>query len=177
MFFTNVNFNMLIYYLNRFYSDIMMNIFFGDEDMYNAHEIASYVINWCHRHKISITNLKLQKLLYFIQGENCRIRHTRFISDDFYAWQLGPVIPKVYYEFAIYSSYVIPKQKCSISFSSDELFIIDQTLLKYASKSTWNLVDISHSQDPWKYNYQVFGDRSLIPYKSIENYYESGERL
>lgn len=155
----------------------MMNIFFGGEGMYNAHEIASYVINWCHRHKIPITNLKLQKLLYFIQGENCRIRHTRLISDDFYAWQLGPVIPKVYYEFAIYSSSVLPKQQCSISFSSDELFIINQILLKYASKSTWDLVDISHSQDPWKYNYQVFGDRSLIPYKSIENYYESGERL
>lgn len=59
--------------------------------MYDAHEIASYVINWCHAHNILITNLKLQKLLYFIQGENCRIRHTRLISDDFYAWQLGPL--------------------------------------------------------------------------------------
>lgn len=145
--------------------------------MYNAHEIASYVINWCHEHGFLITNLKLQKLLYFLQGENCRIRHTRLISNDFYAWQLGPVIPEVYYEFAIYSSSVIPEQQCSTNLSSEELSIIDQILLKYAPKSTWNLVDISHSQDPWKYNYQVFGDRSLIPYKSIENYYESGERL
>ena len=145
--------------------------------MYNAHEIASYVINWCHDHNILITNLKLQKLLYFIQGENCRIRHTRLISDDFYAWQLGPVIPKVYYEFAGYSSSALPKQQCSASLSSEELSIINQTLLKYAPKSTWDLVDISHSQDPWKYNHQVFGDRSLIPYRSIENYYESGESL
>lgn len=145
--------------------------------MYDAHEIASYVINWCHAHNILITNLKLQKLLYFIQGENCRIRHTRLISDDFYAWQLGPVIPNVYYEFAGYSSSALPKQQCSVFLSSEELSIVNQILLKYASKSTWDLVDISHSQDPWKYNHQVFGDRSLIPYRSIENYYESGESL
>lgn len=155
----------------------VVNVFFGGEDMYNAREIASYVINWCHQHGFIITNLKLQKLLYFLQGENCRIRHIRLISDDFFAWQLGPVIPEVYYEFAIYSSSVIPKQQCSTTFSSEELAIIDQILLKYAPKSTWDLVDISHSQDPWKYNHQVFGDRSLIPYKSIENYFESGESL
>ena len=137
--------------------------------MYDAHEIASYVINWCHAHNILITNLKLQKLLYFIQGENCRIRHTRLISDDFYAWQLGPVIPNVYYEFAGYSSSALPKQQCSVFLSSEELSIVNQILLKYAPKSTWDLVDISHSQ--------VFGDRSLIPYRSIENYYESGESL
>lgn len=145
--------------------------------MYNAQEVASYVINWCHEHGVPITNLKLQKLLYFLQGENCRLRHTRLISNDFYAWQLGPVVPEVYHEFAMYSSSVIPKQHCSTLFSPEELSIINQILLKYAPKSTWDLVDMSHSQDPWKYNHQVFGDRSLIPYKSIENYYESGESL
>ncbi len=144
--------------------------------MYNAHEIALYVINWCHEHGFIITNLKLQKLLYFLQGENCRVRHSRLISDDFYAWQLGPVIPEVYYEFAMYSSSEIPEQKSLIpSFPEEEKSLIDRVLSKYAVKSTWDLVDISHSQDPWKYNHQVFGDRSIIPYQSIENYYDGGE--
>lgn len=144
--------------------------------MYNAHEIALYVINWCHEHGFIITNLKLQKLLYFLQGENCRVRHSRLISDDFYAWQLGPVIPEVYYEFAMYSSFEIPEQKSLIpSFPEEEKSLIDRVLSKYAVKSTWDLVDISQSQDPWKYNHQVFGDRSIIPYQSIENYYDGGE--
>ena len=144
--------------------------------MYNAHEIALYVINWCHEHGFIITNLKLQKLLYFLQGENCRVRHSRLISDDFYVWQLGPVIPEVYYEFAMYSSFEIPEQKSLIpSFPEEEKSLIDRVLSKYAVKSTWDLVDISQSQDPWKYNHQVFGDRSIIPYQSIENYYDGGE--
>lgn len=142
--------------------------------MYSAHEIAAYVINWCHEHNIPITNLKLQKLLYFIQGENCRSRRCRLIKDDFYAWQLGPVIPDVYSEYAIYSSSMLPIQENTVDFTDEVVETINQILLKYASKSAWTLVDISHSQGPWKHNYQMFGDKSLIPYKSIESYYEGG---
>ena len=144
--------------------------------MYPAKDVAIYIINWCHSHNIPITNLKLQKLLYFIQGENCRIRHNRLIKDDFYAWQLGPVVPEVYTEYAIFSSATIPNTESSAEFSEETMRIMDQVLLRYATKSTWHLVDLSHSQGPWKYNYQTFGDKAIIPYKSIESYY-GGENI
>lgn len=140
--------------------------------MYKAINVASYVINWCNDNNFIITNLKLQKLLYFLQGEICRNNGNRLIDDDFYAWQLGPVVPDVYYTFAMYSSLPIPKQVNNIHFSKECENLIVNTLNKYASKSTWDLVDLSHSQDPWKYNYQIFGDKSLIPYKSIEDYFK-----
>lgn len=145
--------------------------------MYTAHKIASYVINWCYENNISITNLKLQKLLYFVQGENCRIMHTRLISDDFYAWQLGPVVPEVYFEYAMYSSSKLPKQKGNVNLSSQDSNVVNLALKKYGVMSTWELVELSHSQDPWKYNYQIFGDKSLIPYKSIESYFKGGEYI
>ncbi len=145
--------------------------------MYTGHEMASYIINWCHANNIAITNLKLQKLLYFVQGENCRFRHKRLISSDFYAWQLGPVIPEVYFEYAMYSSSKLPKQQLSAHFSSQDRDVINHVLTKYGARPTWELVDLSHSQDPWKYNYQIFGDKSLIPYKSIESYFEGGEPI
>ena len=53
--------------------------------------------------------------------------------------------------------------------------IIDLTLKKYSRYSTWSLVDISHNQDPWKYNYGIFGDKALIPYQSIKDYFGGGE--
>ena len=67
--------------------------------MFSAHNVAIYIINWCLDHNVPITNLKLQKLLYFVQGEYSRAKGTRLIGDDFYAWQLGPVVPKVYAEY------------------------------------------------------------------------------
>lgn len=145
--------------------------------MYSASDIAKLIINWCNHYKIPITNLKIQKLLYFLQGEFSRKQHSKLIADDFYAWQLGPVVPSVYSEYAIYSSAQIPSvPNLSIELSQDDSIVIDMILKKYANMSTWDLVDKSHAQDPWKYNYQIFGDKSIIPYTDIEKYFREDRK-
>ena len=111
--------------------------------MFSAHNVAIYIINWC----LPITNLKLQKLLYFVQGEYSRVKGTRLIADDFYAWQLGPVVPNVYAEYSIFSSSTLPSQKQSISFDQEDRCVIDAILQKYAR------------------------DKALIPFESIADYF------
>ena len=143
--------------------------------MYSAHSIARYIINWCNNHSTRITNLKLQKLLYFLQGEIVKRTGERLIKEDFYAWQLGPVIPEVYNEFSMYSSSTLPKQESNITFDPELEKHIDTALSKYANRPAWDLVYLSHSQDPWKYNHQIFGDRAIIPFKSIEDFFKRGE--
>lgn len=138
--------------------------------MYTANSVSSYVINWCYYHNIDITNLKLQKLLYFLQGNFFRLTGARLIEDDFYAWQLGPVIPHIYEKFAIYSSYSIPRQRLEVIDKNDE-YNIDLILKKYARMNAWQLVEISHNEDPWKYSYYIFGDKAKIPFSSIKEYY------
>lgn len=148
--------------------------------MYSASDIAKIIICWCNYYKISITNLKLQKLLYFVQGEFFKLRGARLISDDFYAWQLGPVVPNVYYEYAIYSSAPIPGLQ---NYNSpiprenyEDYAAIDWVLKKYAERATWELVDLSHLQDPWKYNHQIFGDKALIPFDDIAKYFREEQQ-
>lgn len=143
--------------------------------MFSAHNVAIYIINWCLDHNVQITNLKLQKLLYFVQGEYSKTKGSRLIADDFYAWQLGPVVPTVYAEYSIFSSSVLPIQKQSVSFSSGDIEVIDTILQRYAYQTTWGLVELSHQQDPWKYHHEIFGDKALIPYKSIVDYFGKGE--
>lgn len=145
--------------------------------MFSAHNVAIYIINWCHQHDIFITNLKLQKLLYYVQGEFSRCRKKRLIADDFYAWQLGPVIPKVYYKYSVFSSAIIPSQLQTKSFDQADSIIIDEALEKYAYQSTWSLVDLSHKQDPWKYNYEIFGSGALIPYETIQDFFSANEGM
>lgn len=140
-----------------------------------AKEVSLYVIDWAHKHRSEITNLRLQKLLYFIQGENVRINHSRLIKEDFYSWRLGPVIPSVYDEYCVYSSFVIPQSVAKFmpkNFSKSEIYAMELALRKYNRYTTWELVDISCSQDPWKYSFQIFGDKALIPYKIMEEYFE-----
>ena len=139
--------------------------------MFSAHNVAIYIINWCLDHNVPITNLKLQKLLYFVQGEYSRVKGTRLIADDFYAWQLGPVVPNVYAEYSIFSSSTLPSQKQFISFDQEDRCVIDAILQKYARYTTWNLVELSHQQDPWKDQHEIFGDKALIPFESIADYF------
>ena len=97
--------------------------------MYSAKDIAELVINWYNDRNLPITNLRLQKLLYFLQGEFLKERNTRLIREDFYAWQLGPVIPSVYSEYAIYSSIQIPRiANLSINIPDDVRSVIDRIL-------------------------------------------------
>lgn len=60
--------------------------------MNNAHNIAHYVLHLFQASGESITNLKLQKLLYYIQGWNLGLHHKSIFKEDFEAWIHGPVI-------------------------------------------------------------------------------------
>lgn len=139
-----------------------------------ALDITPFVINWCHDNNTSITNLKLQKLLYFIQGEYCRHEHGRIIDDDFYAWQLGPVIPAIYDRYSIYSAAELPREEVT-TLSYDIKNFLASVLSVYGKHSAWSLVDLSHEQDPWKYNYQIFGKNSLIPFDAIREFFEDND--
>lgn len=97
------------------------------------------------------------------------------MPEDFYAWQLGPVIPQIYTEYSIFSSANLPAQTQTLAFSQDDLNTIDYVLEQYAYSSTWTLVELSHKQDPWKYNYEIFGDRAIIPYETIKDYFNDYE--
>lgn len=137
--------------------------------MFSANIIAAYIINWCHYHNTTITNLKLQKLLYFVQKEFYYIKKVRLIKEDFYAYQLGAVIPEIYTKYSIFASFNLPIQNLMIqNFYYFNCFVIINSILNnYGYKSTWELVELSQKEDSWKYNYKIFGSKALIPYECI----------
>lgn len=138
--------------------------------MYAASTISKFIVNWCNENDVFITNLKLQKLLYFIQGEYYKKQKKRLFDGEFYAWKLGPVIPSEYYKYAVYSSTAIPKQE-EVRIEEKDSKLLDMFLRKYALFSTWDLVNKTHAQDPWRYNHEIFGEKSLIPFDSIKDYF------
>ena len=66
---------------------------------YNVLDVADYVIKYCNNHNMPISNLKLQKILYFVQAAFLSIQGFPCFPDDFVAWNYGPVIPAVYYKY------------------------------------------------------------------------------
>lgn len=69
--------------------------------MYNVLEIAHKILNKATQTEFEepISNLKLQKLLYYMQGFHLAYFDTPLFDDDIEAWMYGPVVPCVYNHF------------------------------------------------------------------------------
>ena len=71
--------------------------------MYSALEIAKYFMNKCTVDRQPISNLQLQKILYYIQRSFLRTGTIAF-SDEIEAWQIGPVVREVYNKYCGFGS-------------------------------------------------------------------------
>lgn len=138
--------------------------------MYDAVDIARYVVNYSWVIKKPVTNLRLQKILYFIQGAFISIKNELCFDNDVECWEYGPVVPKVYSIFREYGYSVISKidkfpeydfdngtikfKKFNDNFlrKSDKQ-LINEVVDFSAQFTTAELVSITHSQDLWQKNY------------------------
>lgn len=117
-----------------------------------------------------ISNLFLQKFLYFAQTFALKFFNKHLFIDDCEAWKYGPVIPNVYTAFNNYrellvSPDIFPKLD---SFSR---FIIDSTLGILKDCSTSQLVAIAHEPGAaWSKCYKENVKHIIIPIESIKQY-------
>lgn len=152
--------------------------------MQNAMEVANYIIDYSNNNKISITNLKLQKLLYYVQAASLVELKEKCFNDPIMAWQYGPVVESVYFRFNEYGGDEIPKQNIEMLFFDNEsmtmkfkgigdinskfIVILNKVIDAYKDiQSPFVLVRKTHSEDPWK-NTEINNE---ILIRSIEEYY------
>lgn len=72
--------------------------------MHTALEVANWFLNYNDEKMYSdgadyISNLKLQKLLYYAQGTFLAITNSPLFGDAIEAWMHGPVVPSVYHAY------------------------------------------------------------------------------
>ena len=136
---------------------------------YTAKDIGRRMVQLSIDNGIWISNLKLQKLLYFawLDYFDKYGRHL-FDDDNFQAWKYGPVVPSVYYEFWVHAGNIImgtyPPSKDVDETTSK--FLLD-ILKKYEKTGLGKIVEKSHESAPWAENY-VEGRRVEIPYQQME---------
>ena len=135
-------------------------------NMYSALDVARYVVNYANENEMIVSNLKLQKILYFIQMQFLINDPERpCFDDDIEAWAFGPVVPEVYREFKRYGSLSIPpveyyydtsngiwnleKKHYHTELSSDDQNVVDEVINKCDNYSASDLVSITHRQTPW----------------------------
>lgn len=117
---------------------------------YTALDIARYIIKHEHDAGREISNLRLQKLLYFVQAKFLAEKRPPCFSDPIVAWDFGPVVLSVYHEYKIFGGLDILSSEIGIPIDSETSSVIDNILDYCAKYPTYQLVNITHNQDPWK---------------------------
>jgi uncharacterized phage-associated protein len=121
---------------------------------YNVNDIANKIILHIDTEKGDIiTNLKLQKLLYYLQGYHLAFFGEKLFNDDLEAWTYGPVVPEVYHRFKANGSHGIelnPDEVKEIALSDEEEDMFAQVMTEYGKFSAIKLMEMTHKESPWK---------------------------
>jgi len=144
--------------------------------MYDALDVAKYIIRSEAEHGRSVNNLRLQKILYFVQASFLVKRDEPCFNDLIEAWEWGPVVPEVYYKFSHWCGGIIPAPfiKDGAFIPERDAYLISDMLDSCSRLSTTELVERSKSHDPWKKAYNS-PKRVITPW-SMKAYYEGRVR-
>lgn len=141
--------------------------------MYQAVDLSKYIVTKCATDNYPISNLQLQKILYFIQKAYLN-QETRAFSDEIEAWQFGPVVPNVYYYFSGYGAMPIGDEyDCSgLALTIADYRIIDPIVEEKRLLAPWDLVNETHKQGgAWDKIYRNgLGNHQVIPINLIKEF-------
>lgn len=141
--------------------------------MYRAMDIADYVVERCVALGHPVSNLQLQKILYYIQLNFLKNFDKCAFLDDIQAWRHGPAIKEVYYKYNLFGRHkIIPRVKHSKYnlFSNRHKDLIDRVTDACMQLNSWELVERSHTPGgPWDQSFT--GDlNKTIAKETMRNY-------
>lgn len=141
---------------------------------YHALDIAKNIVDRCANAGSPISDLQLQKILYYVQLAFIKNLGYRAFGEDIEAWSYGPVVPEVYRYFNGFGANEINMfyyEQRHMFINPQEDFVVDNIVKKCLTFSPWDLVELSHNPTgPWykvfheKGNHEVIPDRDIVLY-------------
>lgn len=126
--------------------------------MHTALDVAAWFLNEIDREAgDSITNLKLQKLVYYAQAWSLALLNRPLFGEAVEAWAHGPVVDSVYQEYKGFGSGTLPRSRRRPRFTPQELTLLQDVLAVYGEHSAKFLENLTHDEEPWR---QAWGDRA-----------------
>lgn len=119
--------------------------------VYNVLEIAKKILAKGTESEDLISNMKLQKLLYYMQGFYLAYFDRPLFKENIESWMYGPVVPSVYKEFKSFGNNGIEFKGDVISLQSAiEENLFNEVFRIYSKYSASGLMEMTHSETPWK---------------------------
>jgi uncharacterized phage-associated protein len=110
-------------------------------------------------------------MLYFSQAAYLGIKKKPLFEEEIEMWRLGPVIPEIYFHFRENGNKPIGFEKKSKIKGNLKSFL-NAIWDLYGKFSAFQLVEITHSHEPWKKYFLASGKDSVVPKKYLMEYYQ-----
>ncbi len=136
--------------------------------LFNIKLVARYVALSLLTKQMTVSPLKLQKLLYYVQAWSMVFfgRQRQMFADVPQAWVNGPVYPAIYnvWKGRNMCDHLSPEDfgttgedmddalmsvTKQLGLDAEEIQLLEQVVLKYGSKSQNYLIFLTHSELPW----------------------------
>jgi len=139
--------------------------------MLSCHDVAKYFLALTDEDAGDlISNLKLQKLVYYAQGFHLALFNEPLFNEPIEAWTHGPVVPELYHEYKHLGSGSIPSPE-DIDFSiytKDIRDLLDEVYSVFGQFSAWKLRNMTHQEPPW---IGASGSSGVISHGSMKEYF------
>lgn len=131
----------------------------------------------------SITNLKIQKLVYYGQAWCLACLSRPLFSEEIQAWFKGPVCPPLYRRFKKAGWQAIDPTQYKTNplkeLTEEERGLLDKVWIKYSPLSSSQLIDLTHAESPWKEAYGGLrpGTRcqNIIEHNAMRDFYKKAD--
>jgi uncharacterized phage-associated protein len=113
-------------------------------------DIADYFIWIANETGSFISNLKLQKLVYYAQAWHIALYNNPLFEEDFEAWVHGPVVPSLYQKYKSFGWQPI-SEDVAPGLPNDVLQFLDEVAEEYFACDAYELEQMTHAEDPWNW--------------------------
>ena len=141
-----------------------------------ASDIAKYFIASFQKKKKEISNLKLQKLLYYAQAWHLALYGSPLFADSIEAWVHGPVVPSVFREYKKYTWNPI-SEKIDAKTPETMKFHLGEVVRIYGDLDAVTLERRTHRESPWKEARGTLApdepSNRVITQESMKNFYSA----
>lgn len=125
-------------------------------------DVAVYIVQ-----KENVTNLALQKILYYVQVFYYALKKQFMFQSNCNAWDHGPVYGQIYFKYKSFGYAEIEDNSLEVEIEEEQRAVVDAVLKYFGCYTGKVLTYFTHCEEPWKENYS---QKKFITNESIQKF-------
>ena len=143
-----------------------------------AIDCANYLIYLLNDSCEDLTNMKLNKILFYAQGQSLKQHEKALFPEAIEAWQHGPVVPQIYHHYKQYRNDPIHfwEESRLKNIEGEEKEILFNVGRIYSMYTAATLRNMTHApKGVWAKYYKEGEEHTEIPIEAIKDYFDRYE--